>query len=156
MERLIYEGRFLVNTVGGIMRQDDLRVMYGRVNWEKMFREADYHKIANIIYLASLGNGDKIPERWRERFFERYQKALRFGDVYREAQQEILMMMEMMNLPCFVISSCAVRELYPVPEMSACGLLKLLVDEKSYVLAKGYMVDWVMRQTILIRDMENI
>ena len=141
MERLIYEGRFLVNTVGGIMRQDDLRVMYGRVNWEKMFREADYHKIANIIYLASLGNGDKIPERWRERFFERYQKALRFGDVYREAQQEILMMMEMMNLPCSVISSCAVRELYPVPEMSACGLLKLLVDEKSYVLAKGYMVD---------------
>ena len=141
MERLIYEGRFLVNTVGGIMRQDDLRVMYGRVNWEKMFREADYHKIANIIYLASLGNGDKIPERWRERFFERYQKALRFGDVYREAQQEILMMMEMMNLPCFVISSCAVRELYPVPEMSACGLLKLLVYEKSYVLAKGYMVD---------------
>lgn len=123
------------------MRQDDLREMYGRVNWEKMFREADYHKIANIIYLASLGNGDKIPERWRERFFERYQKALRFGDVYREAQQEILMMMEMMNLPCFVISSCAVRELYPVPEMSACGLLKLLVDEKSYVLAKGYMVD---------------
>lgn len=141
MERLIYEGRFLVNTVGGIMRQDDLRVMYGRVNWEKMFREADYHKIANIIYLASLGKGDEIPERWRERFFERYQKALRFGDVYREAQQEILMMMEMMNLPCFVISSCAVRELYPVPEMSACGLLKLLVDEKSYVLAKGYMVD---------------
>ena len=141
MERLIYEGRFLVNTVGGIMRQDDLREMYGRVNWEKMFREADYHKIANIIYLASLGKGDEIPERWRERFFERYQKALRFGDVYREAQQEILMMMEMMNLPCFVISSCAVRELYPVPEMAACGLLKLLVDEKSYVLAKGYMVD---------------
>ena len=141
MERLIYEGRFLVNTVGGIMRQDDLREMYGRVNWEKMFREADYHKIANIIYLASLGKGDEIPERWRERFFERYQKALRFGDVYREAQQEILMMMEMMNLPCFVISSYAIRELYPVPEMAACGLLKLLVDEKSYVLAKGYMVD---------------
>ena len=141
MERLIYEGRFLVNTVGGIMRQDDLREMYGRVNWEKMFREADYHKIANIIYLASLGKGDEIPERWRERFFERYQTALRVGDVYREAQQEILMMMEMMNLPCFVISSCAIRELYPVPEMAACGLLKLLVDEKSYVLAKGYMVD---------------
>ena len=141
MERLIYEGRFLVNTVGGILRQDDLRVMYSRVNWEKMFREADYHKIANIIYLASLGNGDKIPERWRERFFERYQKALGFGDVCREAQQEVLMMMEMMNLPCFVISSCAIRELYPVPEMAACGLLKLLVDEKSYVLAKGYMVD---------------
>lgn len=141
MERLIYEGRFLVNTVGGIMRQDDLRVMYGRVNWEKMFREADYHKIANIIYLASLGNGEKIPERWRERFFERYQKALMFGDVYREAQQEILSMMEMMKLPCFVISSCVMRELYPVPEMAACGLFKLLVDEKSYVLARGYLVD---------------
>lgn len=79
MERLIYEGRFLVNTVGGIMRQDDLRVMYGRVNWEKMFREADYHKIANIIYLASLGNGDKIPERWRERFLNDIRKLWFLG-----------------------------------------------------------------------------
>lgn len=141
MERLIYEGRFLVNTVGGIMRRDDLRVMYGRMNWEKIFREADYHKIANIIYLACLGNGDQIPDRWRERLFDRYQKSLMFGDVYKDAQKEILMMMEMMKLPCFVISSCAIRELYPVPEMADCGLLKILVDENSYALAKGYMID---------------
>ena len=85
MERLIYEGRFLVNTVGGIIRQDDLRVMYGRMNWEKIFREADYHKIANIIYLACLGNGDQIPDRWRERLFVCYLKSLIFGDVCREA-----------------------------------------------------------------------
>ena len=30
MERLIYEGRFLVNTVGGIIRQDDLQGKLGK------------------------------------------------------------------------------------------------------------------------------
>lgn len=32
------------------MRQDDLREMYGRVNWENTGKFRDYHKIANIIF----------------------------------------------------------------------------------------------------------
>lgn len=141
MRQLIFEGRFLVNVVGGIVRQDNLRTIRSRINWERMYRTADYHKIANIMYLASLGNGSQIPERWLEHFSERYREALRFGDTCEEAQREVLLMLEMMKVPCTVLSSVSMRELYLVPEMSGCGLLKLLFDESSYVLAKGYLVD---------------
>lgn len=68
MNRLIFEGRFLVNMVGSIVRQDELRAVHSRIEWERMYRTADYHRIANITYLGLLGYGGKIPERWQERF----------------------------------------------------------------------------------------
>lgn len=141
MERLIFEGRFLVNVVGGLMRQDDLRVISSRINWEVMFRTADYHRIASIMYLAFLGNGDKIPEKWRGRFFERFQESLRFGESCINQQREIFTLMDMMKIPGTVVSSCELRGLYPTPEMASCNLLKILFDESSYVMAKGYLVD---------------
>lgn len=68
MDRIIFEGRFLVNLAGGIVRQDDLKAIHSRIDWEHMYRTADYHKIANVVYLGILGNGEKVPERWMERF----------------------------------------------------------------------------------------
>lgn len=141
MERLIFEGRFLVNVIGGIMRQEDLRVISGRIDWERMFRTADYHKIAGIVYLGSLGSGDKIPEKWQERFFKRFQESLRFGESCIERQKEVFAVFEMMEVPLLVLSSCELRELYPTPEMASSSLLKLLFAEEDYVLAKGYLID---------------
>lgn len=141
MERLIFEGRFLVNVVGGIIRKDDLRVLSGRIDWERMFRTADYHKITGIMYLASLGYGDSLPEKWQERLFERFGEILRFGDSCEERQREIFVMLDMMKLPVIVLSSCELRKLYPTPEMASIGLLKMLFGEEDYVRAKGYLVD---------------
>lgn len=141
MDRLIFEGRFLVNLIGGIMRQDDLRAIHSRIDWEHMFRTADYHKVANIMYLGILGNGEKLPERWMERFFERYQEALRFGDVCEEAEREILTLLDMMEIPCIILTTSRIRCLYQIQEMSANNPLRLMLDESSYTLAKGYLVD---------------
>lgn len=141
MNRLIFEGRFLVNMVGSIVRQDELRAVHSRIEWERMYRTADYHRIANITYLGLLGYGGKIPERWQERFFERYQEALKFSDVCEEDEQEILMMMDMMELSCVVLTSCKVRRLYQIPEMAGSSPLRLMFDETNYTLAKGYLVD---------------
>lgn len=141
MNRLIFEGRFLVNVLGGIMRQDDLRVISGRINWEQMFRTADYHKIAGMTYLGFLGNGDKIPEKWQERFFQRFQDALRYGESCAEKQREVFAVLEMMEVPVLVLSSCELREFYPTPEMASNSLLKLLFSAEDYTLAKGYLID---------------
>ena len=53
-----------MNLAGGIVRQDDLKAIHSRIDWEHMYRTADYHKIANVVYLGILGNGEKVPERW--------------------------------------------------------------------------------------------
>ena len=100
MNRLIFEGRFLVNMVGGIIRQEDLRVRHSRIDWERMYRIADYHKIANMVYLGLLGNGEAVPGRWPEHFFKSYQESLFYGEVSVEAEREVLMLFDMMKIPC--------------------------------------------------------
>lgn len=141
MNRLIFEGRFLVNLVGGIVRQDDLKAIHSRIDWEHMYRTADYHKIANIVYLGMLGNGEKVPERWMERFFGRYQEALFYSDTSEDAEREILTLLDMMEIPSMILTTSRVRLLYQIQEMSANNPLRLKLDEENYSLAKGYLVD---------------
>ena len=75
-----YEGRILVNMAASVMRQDDLKPLHGNLDWERLFRVADYNKISNLIYLAILGNNEKMPERWKTRFYERYSDILKFNE----------------------------------------------------------------------------
>lgn len=123
------------------MRQDDLRAIHSRLDWEHMFRTADYHKVANIMYLGILGNGEKVPERWMDRFFGRYQESLRFSDICEDAEREILALLDMMEIPCIILTTSRVRCLYQIQEMSSNNPLRLMMDESSYTLAKGYLVD---------------
>ena len=90
MNQVLFEGRLLVNMISTLLHKGALQVRYGRMNWERMFRTADYHRVANIIYLGLLGNGDLIPERWMSHFFDRYQEALVNGGTCETAEQEIL------------------------------------------------------------------
>lgn len=141
MNRLIFEGRFLVNLCGSIIRQDALYPVHGRLDWERIFRTADYHRIANLVYLGLIGNSEKIPERWRNRFFERYQEALRFGENSAASEKEILTLFDMQQISCVVLASSNFRNLYKLPETSANLPLRLLVNEESYSIAKGYLIN---------------
>ncbi len=141
MDRILFEGRFLVNLVGGIVRQDDLKAIHSRIDWEHMYRTADYHRIANIVYLGILGNGEKVPERWMERFFGRYQEALFYSDTSENAEREILTLLDMMEIPCIILATSRIRLLYQIQEMSANNPLRLKLDEESYSRAKGFLVD---------------
>ena len=64
-----YEGRILVNMAASVMRQDDLKPLHGNLDWERLFRVADYNKISNLIYLAILGNNEKMSRYMRGSFF---------------------------------------------------------------------------------------
>ncbi len=141
MNQLLYEGRTLVGMVSAIIRQDALRVAYNRMDWERMFRLADYHRVANVIYLGVLGKGDVLPDRWRERFFERYQQALAFGENCEESLKEVLTWLDMREISCTVLTSASIRGLYQIPETAENSPVQILLDEEDYYLAKGYLVD---------------
>ena len=141
MNQLIFEGRFLVNMAGCIIRQDALRPVRGRVNWERMYRTADYHRVANLVYLGMLGKNDQVPPRWRDRFFERYQESLLFGQICSEAEKEILTLLEMKEISCTILASSSVRDLYQVQEMASNSPLILHMDMENYILTKGFLID---------------
>lgn len=141
MNQSLFEGRTLVGMVSSIIRQDALHVLYNRIEWDRMFRLADFHKVANIVYLGVLGNSDSLPDRWRERFFGRYQESLLFGEHCKESMKEVLMWLDMREIPCTILISESVREFYKIPEAAANSPVQIYLDEKSYYLAKGYLID---------------
>ena len=77
MNQLLLDGHSLVGIVSSIIRQTELHVAYNRMDWERIYRIADYHKVANIVYLGILGYRESVPPKWQERFFTRYQESLR-------------------------------------------------------------------------------
>ncbi len=137
-----YEGRILVNMAASVMRQDDLKPLHGNLDWERLFRVADYNKISNLIYLAILGNNEKMPERWKTRFYERYSDILKFNESCTEGEREILVLLELKKIPVLVLSSSSRRQLYPREEMAGESSLKLFfLDPEDYLFAKGYLVN---------------
>ena len=79
MNRSVYEGKFLLNLVGGTLRQDDSFPVMRRMNWGRLYRIADYHELSSAVYLGMLSAGARVPALFGERFFARYQEAVRYG-----------------------------------------------------------------------------
>ena len=141
MNQLLLDGRSLEGIVSSIIRRNDLHLTHSRMDWERMYRMADYHKVANIVHLGILGYGDAIPAKWKERFFTRYQEALLYGAGYQEAVNEMLTWMDTRNISCTVLCSESMRSLYAVSEMADCTPLMICLDEKNYSLVRGYLID---------------
>lgn len=141
MNQLLTDGRALEGIVSSIIRQGTLHIAYSRLDWERIYRIADYHKVANIVYLGILGHSDAVPEKWKIRFFERYQESLLFGEHYKESVRELLTWLDARNISCVVLTSEIMREFYRVPETADTAPLQLYMDAKSYELARGYLID---------------
>ncbi len=141
MNQVLFEGRLLVNMISTLIHKGALQVRYGRMNWERMFRTSDYHRVANIIYLGLLGNGGAVSERWMNRFFERYQESLINGGGCEAAEREILTLLDMEKIPCVVLSSTTIRGLYELQETADMSPLRLYLSPEAYTIVKGFLVD---------------
>lgn len=141
MNRQIYDGRFLVSMTGAMIRQDTLRPVRGGMDWERMYRLAEYHKVANMVYLGTLGNGGQIGERWRASFFERYLQGLNYVEKCEDIERELLTLIDMNNVPCVVLESSRISNIYPIPEMAYQNPLRVLLGKENYSLIKGQLVD---------------
>lgn len=142
MNRRNLEGRLIINIVGGIIRQNDLHPIHQKVNWERIYRTSDYHKVASIIYLGTLGAYEDIPDKWKESFFNRYQQSLHYGEIYQAGENEILSLFTTKHISCVELTSPYLCGLYPVAGSCARSPLRLLIpDEEQYNRAKGFLID---------------
>lgn len=142
MNQNFIESRLLINIVGGVIRQDDLFPVRRKLNWDQLFHLAEYHRVSNIVYLGILGGTDGVPELWRERFFVRYQQALRYADIYEQAETQILSVLKAKSVQAFILESSAIRKFYEIPETANMSPLRLLFpEEAAYTAGKGLLVD---------------
>lgn len=54
-EKEKYEGRYLLSIVSSIINQTEIPHSVRRLDWENIYKMADYHKVAHVVYLATLG-----------------------------------------------------------------------------------------------------
>ena len=141
MNQLLFEGRSHVGIVSSVVRQDDRRISFSRLDWERMYRLSDFHRVANIVYIGLLGYRETIPDRWRDRFFKRYQEVLLFGEHCNESFQEVLAWLDMREISCTVLTSESVRGFYKISENAENSPVQIFLDEEKYYLAKGYLID---------------
>ena len=141
MNRSVYEGKFLINLLGSTLRQDDSFPMMRRMNWGRLYRIADYHELSSAIYLGMLSAGARVPALFGEKFFHRYQEAVRYGEIYESSELEILAAFQAVKVPAVVLESAAVRRLYQLPETAANSPLRLYIPEERYYMARGYLFD---------------
>ena len=141
MNRSVYEGKFLINLLGSTLRQDDSFPMMRRMNWGRLYRIADYHELSSGIYLGMLSAGARVPSLFGEKFFHRYQEAVRYGEIYESSELEILSAFQAVKVPAVVLESAAVRRLYRLPETAANSPLRLYIPEERYYMARGYLFD---------------
>ena len=141
MNRSVYEGKFLINLLGSTLRQDDSFPMMRRMNWGRLYRIADYHELSSGIYLGMLSTGARVPSLFGEKFFHRYQEAVRYGEIYESSELEILSAFQAVKVPAVVLESAAVRRLYQLPETAANSPLRLYIPEERYYMARGYLFD---------------
>ncbi|MBF1273725.1 MAG: nucleotidyltransferase family protein [Oribacterium sinus] len=112
-----------------------------RMNWGRLYRIADYHELASGIYLGMLSAGARVPSLFGEKFFHRYQEAVRYGEIYESSELEILGAFQAVKVPAVVLESAAVRRLYHLPETAANSPLRLYIPEERYYMARGYLFD---------------
>lgn len=141
MNQLIFEGRCLLGMVGSIMRREELKILYQRMDWERMYKLAEYHHVVPMVYLGILGHGKDVPARCMERFFSRYWKYLELMEHWEESESEVLTLFNMKKIPCVLLASNQIREMYPIHEAAGVHSLVLLTEKESYALAKGFLID---------------
>ena len=134
MNQLLFEGRSLVGIVSSVIRQDNLRVAYSRLDWERMYRLADFHKVANIVYIGLLGYRETVPDKWRGRFFKRYQESLLFSENCDDSLKEVLTWLDMREISCTILTSEAVRGLYKISETAENSPVHIFLDEEKHLV----------------------
>ena len=141
MNQRLYEGRFLASVTGAVVRQDELKLRYSRMDWERLYRLADSHRVAPILYLGILGIWEPIPAQWKQALFERYIESLRQAEAFPEAVTEICTALDMNEISCVILTRGRISALCPLPEIGGSDPLRLLVEQPDYVRVKGYLVD---------------
>lgn len=91
-------------------------------DWGALYRTADYHHVANVVYGMIIGIDDPKLMRWKSGFEERFHYCVIMHEKYREEEELILKSMERAGVHCLyleeqVIYGCYTKREhhYPMP-----------------------------------------
>lgn len=133
MERYMikdYEERYLLTLLSAIINQKAVPEPMRQIDWNKMFRLADYHHVAHMVYYGIMGLESSVPQLIRERFFNKYLEAVFRAERLRAGEKELRGLLENGRVDCFILDYYDIVKCYPIEEMCCCEFLEVGTDKK--------------------------
>lgn len=126
-----YEERYLITILSSVMNQKATPEPMRRLNWEKMFRLADFHNVAHIVHYGILGVDEIIPQSVRNRFFEKYLEAVHRANRLRKVEKQLKALLEKEKVNCFFIDYSEKVKSYPIEEMCCQEYIEIGSNKKG-------------------------
>lgn len=144
-----YEERYLMTVLSAVMNQKTTPEPMRQLNWDKMFRLADFHHVAHIVHYGIMGLNETIPQSVRRRFFEKYLEGVHRTERLRKGEKQIKSLMENEKINCFFLNYSETVKCYPIEEMCCREYVEIGTDKKGTALIadKLRIRDFIERPT---------
>lgn len=144
-----YEERYLIILLSAVMNQKESPEPLRQLDWEKMYRLADYHHVAHAVYYGIMGLNEDIPQTIRQRFFDKYLEAVHRTERLRKGEKKVRALMERGRINCFMLSYPDIVSCYPIEEMCCRESIEIGTDKKFERIIKETLenVDFEERKT---------
>lgn len=127
----VNDARYLLTTLTAIINDKRPLSSFNRVNWNTVFRLANFHKIANVVYYAVLGSDEKISEEIRKGFYTAFNEALLGYERISKVQEALFWKLDVEGISTVVFRMANFNELYPLKEMGIPDALELYIINDS-------------------------
>lgn len=129
IEKEKYEARYLLSIVSAIINQTEIPRSVRKLNWENIYKLSEYHKVAHIMYLATLGLEEDIAPKWKQLFRERYEESLMSQERFRNAAEVVMWQLKQNKIHALLIKDGIMSTCYEPREIRALNQVCILVGE---------------------------
>ena len=117
-----YELQCLLELLAAVINNDDIPTWQREPDWGKLYKLADYHHVANVLYGPVISINSRRLAKWKDSFEERFHYSVIMRERYQAAEKDLLAALERAKIHCLeleesVLSQCYERkeQRYPVP-----------------------------------------
>lgn len=144
-----YEERYLLILLSAVMNQKPSPEPIRSLDWEKMFRLADYHGVAHAVHYGILGLDQEIPQAVRQQFFDKYLESVYRVGRLQKSETQLVALMEREKINCFYLSYSDIVKNYPIEEMCCRESIEIGSSRKSTFMIWDILkkVDFEERRT---------
>lgn len=129
IEKEKYEARYLLSMVSAIINQTEIPRSVRRLDWENIYKLADYHKVAHILYLSTLGMDEEIAQKRKTLFREKYEESLLSQERFRSAAEMVMWQLKQNKIHALLIKDGIMSSCYEPREIRALNQVRILVGE---------------------------
>lgn len=123
-----YELQCLLELLSAVVNNDSIPDLQNEPDWGKLYKLADYHHVANVLYGPVISMSAKGLLRWRSMFEERFHYTVIAQERYQNAEKEVTEALESAKIHIMELEETILRNCYDKREQRYPAPLRFLIE----------------------------